>query len=62
MKLDLEQIDKDSMLTANTSAGDITATFAPFMKYTLDTETELGQITGASRGQSDVNGGERKYP
>ncbi|RAR41362.1 DUF4097 family beta strand repeat-containing protein [Paenibacillus sp. MDMC362] len=60
VKLDLEQIDKDSTLTANTSAGSIMATFAPSMKYTLDTETELGQITGASRGQSDVNGGGAK--
>ncbi|MCV4232676.1 DUF4097 family beta strand repeat-containing protein [Virgibacillus sp. LDC1] len=60
VKLDLEQIDKDSTLTATTSAGSITATFAPSMKYTLDTQTELGQITGASRGQSDVNGGGAK--
>ncbi len=60
VKLDLEQIDKGSTLTANTSAGSITATFAPSMKYTLDTETELGQITGTSRGQSDVNGGGAK--
>ncbi|MGC6583942.1 DUF4097 family beta strand repeat-containing protein [Paenibacillus sp. Dod16] len=60
VKLDLEQIDKDSTLTANTSAGSITATFAPSMKFTLDTETELGQITGASWGQSDVNGGGAK--
>ncbi|MHA2857909.1 DUF4097 family beta strand repeat-containing protein, partial [Paenibacillus lautus] len=60
IKLDLKQIDTDGSLTANTSAGSITAAFAPSMKYTLDTETELGQITGASRGQSDVNGGGAK--
>ncbi|WP_254778001.1 DUF4097 family beta strand repeat-containing protein [Paenibacillus sp. cl141a] len=60
IKLDIGQIDPDGSLTANTSAGSITAAFAPSMKYTLDTETELGQITGASRGQSDVNGGGAK--
>lgn len=60
IKLDLKQIDTDGSLTASTSAGSITAAFAPSMKYTLDTETELGQITGASRGQSDVNGGGAK--
>ncbi|MEJ9216652.1 DUF4097 family beta strand repeat-containing protein [Paenibacillus glucanolyticus] len=57
VKMLLEEIDKDSTLAVNTSAGSITTTFAPQMKYTLDTQTELGQITGASRGQSDVNGG-----
>ncbi|MGG3282212.1 DUF4097 family beta strand repeat-containing protein [Paenibacillus solani] len=60
VKLDLVQIDKDSTLTASTSAGSITASFAPSMAYTLNTKTELGQITGASRGQSDVNGGGAK--
>ncbi|MFB4324285.1 DUF4097 family beta strand repeat-containing protein [Priestia sp. BR_2] len=60
IKLDIGQIDLDGSLTANTSAGSITAAFAPSMKYTLNTETELGQITGASRGQSDVNGGGAK--
>lgn len=57
VKMQLEQIEKDSTLTVKTSAGSIAATFAPSMKYTLDAQTELGQITGASRGQSDVNGG-----
>lgn len=60
VKLDLVEIDKDSSLTASTSAGSITASFAPSMAYTLNTKTELGQITGASRGQSDVNGGGAK--
>jgi len=60
VKLDLVQIDKDSTLTASTSAGSITVSFAPSMAYTLNTKTELGQITGASRGQSDVNGGGAK--
>lgn len=60
VKLDLVQIDKDSTLTASTSAGSITASFAPSMAYTLNTKTELGQIAGASRGQSDVNGGGAK--
>lgn len=60
VKLDLEQIDENSALTVNTSAGSITASFAPSMNYTLDIETELGQITGATRGQSDVNGGGAK--
>ncbi|KOP67093.1 hypothetical protein AMS62_18960 [Bacillus sp. FJAT-18019] len=60
VKLNLVQIDKDSTLTASTSAGSITASFASSMAYTLNTKTELGQITGASRGQSDVNGGGAK--
>lgn len=60
VKLDLVQIDKDSTLTASTSAGSITAAFTPSMAYTLNTKTELGQITGASRGKSDVNGGGAK--
>lgn len=55
--LDIMDIDPDSSLKVKTDIGSLTASLEKSLKCTLDTKSELGVITGAVKGKSDVNGG-----
>ncbi|WP_018752247.1 hypothetical protein [Paenibacillus sanguinis] len=57
VNLSLASLEPDSTLHVNADVGSITASVADSIGYTLETATELGQITGAPEGTSEQNGG-----
>ncbi|MHA7582634.1 DUF4097 family beta strand repeat-containing protein [Paenibacillus vandeheii] len=57
IRLDLNQLHDGSQLKASTELGTITALLPSNLAYTLKAETDLGKVSGASRGKSDINGG-----
>lgn len=57
IRLGINQMDKGSSLKATTDVGSLTAKLPGSLAYSLKTETDLGRITGAAKGKSDINGG-----
>lgn len=57
IQLDIADLTSGSSLTSTSQVGSITAALPDDLQYSLETSSELGQITGADKGTSDVNGG-----
>lgn len=57
LQLGIDQMESESSLRAKTEVGTIGATLAESLQCSLETKTEVGSITGASKGKSDINGG-----
>ncbi|OAB45675.1 DUF4097 family beta strand repeat-containing protein [Paenibacillus antarcticus] len=57
IKLAIDQMEADSRLEAKTEVGSIHANLAESLQVSLETESEIGSITGAPKGASDINGG-----
>jgi hypothetical protein len=57
IKLGIDQMDSESSLKAGTEVGSINATLADSLECDLETNTELGQVTGATPGLNKINGG-----
>ncbi|OAB45391.1 hypothetical protein [Paenibacillus glacialis] len=57
IKLAIDQMEDDSRLEANTEVGSIHANLAESLQVSLETDSEIGSITGAPKGTSDINGG-----
>lgn len=55
--LDITDMAPKSILEANTNIGSLSASLADSLKCSLETKSELGVITGAVDGKSDINGG-----
>jgi hypothetical protein len=57
LNLGINQMDRDSSLNVKTEVGSIQATLQESLQCNLETKSELGQITGAPQGESEMNGG-----
>ncbi|OAB36789.1 hypothetical protein PMSD_10770 [Paenibacillus macquariensis subsp. defensor] len=57
IKVAIDQMDDDSRLEVKTDVGSIHANLAESLQVSLETDSEVGSITGAPRGTSDINGG-----
>ncbi|MGG1879482.1 hypothetical protein ABDI30_18175 [Paenibacillus cisolokensis] len=57
LRIQLDGIESGSALKATTDVGTITAKLPPDASYSLRITTDLGRVSGASKGKSDVNGG-----
>lgn len=57
LALGIEQMEEDSSLNVRTEVGSIEASLAESLQYSLEAKTEVGSITGAPKGKSDINGG-----
>lgn len=57
VQLSISGIEKDSSLKVKTDVGSIHATLADDLACTLKLDSELGIISGASKGSSDIHGG-----
>lgn len=57
LQLGIDQMQEDSSLKVRTEVGAIVANLAESLQCSLETKTEVGSITGASKGKSDINGG-----
>ena len=57
IKVAIDQMDDDSRLEVKTDVGSIHANLAKSLQVSLETDSEIGSITGAPRGTSDINGG-----
>lgn len=55
--LEISDMKNGSSLSAKSDIGSLTAVLAHDLKCNLDTESELGQITGAASGKSELGGG-----
>ena len=55
--LGINEMVKGSSLKATTDVGNLTAKLPSSLAYKLKTETDLGKVTGAVKGKSDINGG-----
>ncbi|MCJ8010202.1 hypothetical protein MUG84_00415 [Paenibacillus sp. KQZ6P-2] len=57
LRLQLDGIASGSVLKATTDVGTITAKLPSDSPYSLNIATELGRVSGANKGKSDMNGG-----
>ena len=57
IELDVNDFARGSSLKASAEVGSIIATLPSSLAYSLKTETDLGKVTGAAKGKSDINGG-----
>ncbi|MFU1797968.1 hypothetical protein ACM1RC_29205 [Paenibacillus azoreducens] len=57
LQLGISGIAEDGSLKAKTDVGSIDASFEGSLKFTLDSDSDLGLISGAAKGKQDVNGG-----
>lgn len=57
LQLGIDQMKEDSSLKVRTEVGAIVANLAESLQCSLETKTEVGSITGATKGKSDINGG-----
>lgn len=57
LRLGINQMDRDSSLIVKTEVGSIVTTLGASLQCSLDIDSELGRITGASKGESEINGG-----
>lgn len=57
LRLQLNGIASESDLKATTDVGTITAKLPSDSSYSLNIATDLGRVSGANKGKSDVNGG-----
>lgn len=57
LRLVINDMASDSSLNAMTEVGSIQTTLEQALKCNLDIKSELGKITGANRGENEINGG-----
>lgn len=57
LELGITDMSDESSIEAIADVGSIRTTLPETLACTLDTKSELGEITGAKKGKSDVNGG-----
>lgn len=57
LQLSIDQMEGESSLDVRTEVGSIDANLAESLQCSLKTKTEVGVITGANKGESDINGG-----
>lgn len=57
VEMHIAEMGKESQLNVKTEVGNIKATLDDSVQCTLVTKTEVGKITGAAKGTSEINGG-----
>lgn len=57
IELGIAQMDRDSSLKAKTEVGSINVTLAKSLECNVTAKSELGSISGVSKGTSTINGG-----
>ncbi|WP_223066747.1 DUF4097 family beta strand repeat-containing protein [Paenibacillus caui] len=57
IELDIASLADKASLKAKTDIGSLNAHLAKALKCTLDVSTDVGEITGAAKGESKINGG-----
>lgn len=57
LRLSINEMDSKSSLKAVTKVGSINAALADSLECSLQIDSEVGRITGAAKGKSDINGG-----
>ncbi|MDR0269188.1 DUF4097 family beta strand repeat-containing protein [Paenibacillus sp.] len=57
LRLSISGMAEDSSLKAKTDVGSIHASFADQLSCTLETDSDIGLVSGASKGKQDINGG-----
>lgn len=57
IRLDLNNLAEGTQLKASTEVGTVTAILPANLAYTLKTATDLGKVSGAAKGKTDINGG-----
>jgi hypothetical protein len=57
LELGIAQMDKDSSLAATTDVGKINVTLAESLECNVTAQSDLGSISGVSKGTSTINGG-----
>ncbi|GIO60139.1 hypothetical protein [Paenibacillus cineris] len=57
VRVDIQEMEKDSTLQVGTDVGGVQAALATSLSCTLKVQSELGTISGVSSGSTDFNGG-----
>ncbi|MNP52140.1 hypothetical protein D3C76_1465100 [compost metagenome] len=57
IQLGMDLMESDSNLDVETDVGSIQVNLAETVKCKLKIDSDLGQVVGASKGTSDINGG-----
>ncbi|WP_019910373.1 hypothetical protein [Paenibacillus sp. HW567] len=57
IRLDINEMDPGSSLNVKSEIGKITAAVSSNLKCTVEASSQLGRITGTSKGKKDFNGG-----